>query len=164
MKVRTELLVPGVQHQRESDLTTQFALAECQQSSGRRIKQQLQQRTLVLFAGQDPLIEFVWQREDLMEIGNRQQFELSSFAPSFLGLRLALRAVTIAATVVPILLVTTRLAPFSVPTQCGGAAIHDRAHHLEVTLRDAMSLQKFIAVESKNVSQLDSTGRRFRAW
>jgi hypothetical protein len=63
-----------------------------------------------------------------MEIGRGQEFAAALFQPLGAGQRLALRAVTIAAGIVPDALMTAGIALFDMAAQRRGAALHDRSH------------------------------------
>lgn len=140
VKVGSKLLIPSVQHQCEANLTAQFTPPKLQKGRRGRIKQEFEQPTLVAFTGQNPRIQFVWQRKDLMEVGNGQEFELPCISPGFSGPRLTLGTVSISATVINKLLKIARSTSLKMPTQSGSSTIDNRTHHFQVALRDAVSL------------------------
>ena len=61
--MRPELLVPSVQHERQTDRSTEIVASKRQQRLAGRLKQQSPQRTTVAFAGENQSIEFVRQRK-----------------------------------------------------------------------------------------------------
>ena len=59
MEVGPQLLVPRVQHERETDLAAQLLAAELQEGLSHRVKQQLEQGALVALAVQDQPVQLV---------------------------------------------------------------------------------------------------------
>ena len=76
MQVPLELLIPRMQYERKTNLTSELSTSEQQQCLRSRVEQRLQQRTLIPFAPPHESIQLVWQRKHLMEVGNRQQLAL----------------------------------------------------------------------------------------
>jgi hypothetical protein len=79
------------------------------------------------------------QRKDLLEIACGQQFAAAVFEPLGAGQRLALRAVAIAAGVVPDVLVAAGVALLDMATKHRGLALHNRGHDRALRGRQAMA-------------------------
>ena len=154
--MRTQLLIPGMEHERQSDLTSQFTTPELHNGSRRRVKVQFEQLALIGFTCQHPRVEFVRQREHLVKIRDRQQFQLTRFPPSFLGPSLALGAMSISATVVNESLKVAISTLQAVTTKRRCSTVNDRVDHFELSSRNPMSIQKVIAVTSKDIGQFES--------
>ena len=71
MEVSPQLLVPRVQHERETDLAAQLLAAKLQERLSRRVKQQLEQGALVALAVQDQPVQLMRQREHVVKIRHR---------------------------------------------------------------------------------------------
>ena len=71
MEVGPQLLVPRVQHERETDFATQLLAAKLQQRLSRRVKQQLEQGALVALAVQDQPVQLMRQREHVVKVRHR---------------------------------------------------------------------------------------------
>src|SRR5215203_6711829 len=89
-------LAPGVQHGRNADLCLEPFPPKLQQRGTGCLEQELEQNRSVL---PDQPVERVRQREHQMEVGNGQERALLLFEPIRRPPALALRAVTVAATV-----------------------------------------------------------------
>ena len=151
--VRTKLLVPGMQDQREPNLALELTPTEFQQCLGCRVEQQLKQQPLIGFAGEDQRVEFVRKRKDIVEVGYRQQLKLTRRPPGFFGRRLALGAVAVAAAVVVVSLKTTPRATLAMAAEDCGSAVHDLLHHLAMTQRESVRSKEAFAVPTENVRQ-----------
>src|SRR4051794_29409426 len=128
---------PGVQHRREADLYTQplWIGRDRQQRVGARLEQEVVDDALVLVGdGADARRH----REHDVEIGRLQQLGLACFHPLTRLAALALRAVPITAAIVGDGRVPARgvLAARNVPAEVRRAAGLDRAHHLELGVRE----------------------------
>ncbi len=113
VKVGPELLIPGVQHDAETELAAEVVSPEGQECVGGGAKQEVQERAAVALAGQDERIQFIWQRKHVVEVRRRQQFPLAILDPGRFGQGLAFGRMPVAAAVLQMPLVATALAPFS---------------------------------------------------
>src|SRR5262249_56080156 len=77
MEVRPQLLVPGMQDQGGAEGAAQVLAAELQQRSGRGVEQQVEDGPLVLLVTEDQRVELMRQRENVVEVGDRQQLGLA---------------------------------------------------------------------------------------
>ena len=141
--VRTQWLIPGVQHQGYAQLTSQMLSSESQQRLGRRLEQQAQKRPLIPVARQKPGIELVGQREDMMEVGRGQQVAAPLFHPLGAVPRLALRAMTIAAAVEHEVFMPAVRAPVPLTAEFGGSTASDVAQRLRLVPRQRPTATKF---------------------
>src|SRR5271167_1741574 len=121
MEVGPQLLVPRVQHERETDLAAQLLAAKLQERLSRRVKQQLEQGALVALAVQNQSVQLVRQREHVVKIGHRQELLSAGRHPRGRGRTLALGAMPVAATVVRVAFKTASRAPLSMAAQGGRA-------------------------------------------
>lgn len=96
------------------------------------------------------------QREDLMEVRHRQQFESTGFAPRLLGLHLTLRTMAVAATVIHKPLEAAAATPLAMAAQSLRSTSHNPPHHLAMTRLDTMTLQVVSAVMGEDVGQLET--------
>jgi hypothetical protein len=120
-------LTPGVQHGRNPDLGFESSLSKLQERLAGRRKEQLEERWPVL---PEQPVECVRQGEDQMEIRDGQQRRFLLFQPIYCPGALALRTVTIAATVRHEVLALTRGAMEQLAAQRAGSAGCQRAHGL----------------------------------
>ena len=95
----------------------------------RRPEQQVVERRLVL---EGDIRDLAGQREDDVEVADRQQVRLALGEPRARRCALALRAVSVAAAVVGDPLMPAGLAGLDMTAKRGGAAGLDRRHHLEL--------------------------------
>ena len=125
MRVMHQVLAPGVQHRQDAQLMrAQVAgvggdLAE--RLMGRFEQQAVEQALVLQRQGSD----LAGQREDQMEVGDRQQFGGPLLQPLGAGQRLALGAMPIAARVIGDRAVVAAVAGRDVTAQGGGAAALD---------------------------------------
>jgi len=162
VEVGPQLLIPGVQDQREADLASQLLAAELQEGLRRRVEEQLQQRPLVPLAEQDQRVELVRQRKHVMEVGHRQQFVGAGLDPGGRGRALALGTVPVAATVIDVPLVPATLAPQAVASQRRRAAGRDRADRLALGRPQRTRFLQGRAVTAEQVRQLATARCRRR--
>jgi len=101
VQVLPEILAPGVQHQGSGDLPTEPTriLAELEQRVGGGLEQEAVDRSRI---GLCQHIQRVRQGEHQVEVRHRQQLGPPGSQPTFLGQRLALRAMPVAAGVVAV--------------------------------------------------------------
>src|SRR5271166_1768946 len=96
VRVKFELLVPGMQHAEEADLGAETARGarDFEQGFGAGTKQQVVDELLVL---QREWRQFMWQREDHMHVARRQKFPAARGEPLVPRVGLALGAVSVSA-------------------------------------------------------------------
>jgi hypothetical protein len=92
-------------------------------------KQQVVDRCLVL---ERDVGDLGWEREDDVEVADREQVRLALGQPGARGVSLALGAVPVATAVVGDPQMSAVLTGLHVAAQRGGAALLDRRHHLEL--------------------------------
>ena len=126
MEVGPQLLVPRVQHERETDFAAQLLAAKLQERLSRRVEQELEQGALVALAVQDQSVQLMRQREHVVKIGHRQELLSAGRHPRGRGRSLALGAMPVAATVVRVAFETASRAPLSMAAQGGRTATDDR--------------------------------------
>jgi hypothetical protein len=97
--VRFELLVPGMQHAEEADLSAETARGarDFEQGFGAGTKQQVVDKLLVL---QRERRQYMWEREDHMHVARRQKFPAARLDPSVARVGLTLGAVSVSTRVV----------------------------------------------------------------
>ena len=94
VRMRREGLSPGVEQAKESELGVELTFSDIEQRAGDRLKEQVIHQTLVM---EHERVKLVREREDRMEVRDRQEFVGAFFNP-LLGLAaLALRTVPVAA-------------------------------------------------------------------
>src|ERR1700722_825803 len=81
VEVSLELLVPGVQDHGDARLAAEMVAAELEQGLGGGLEEQVQQDALIVLVTQDQGIELMRQREDVVEIGDGEQFRPACFEP-----------------------------------------------------------------------------------
>jgi hypothetical protein len=121
-------LAPGMQNRREADLGTEMLAIAGNgfERLGRRLKQKAVDNLLVLVPDGGNLLP---QREDDVEILNRQQIGLARFQPRPSGRALARRTMSVSAAAVGDLSKPALLAAPNVASQRRRAAGLDRPHH-----------------------------------
>ena len=124
-----ELLIPGVQHRDETDLSAQTPLAKLKQCFADGFKEQAEEN---LFVGENQAVEKVRQGEDQMEVSHRQKLSGLLLKPLGLGQRLALGAVAVTAGVISRVLKATSVALLEMTSQLLSAADRNGAHDLFV--------------------------------
>ena len=99
MRVKLQLLIPGVQHAEEADLRAQmtWVAGHFEQRLRTGMKQQVEDYLLVL---QCHRRQFTWQSEYRVHVARGQQFPLPRREPAQAGVALALRAMPAPARVV----------------------------------------------------------------
>ena len=121
MDVSSEVLLPGMQHQREAGRTTQPAWIGGKR--GERVRDRAEQQFVErarVASGQT--IQIVRQGEHQVEIWHRQQLAVPRGKPCFLGARLASRAMAVAAGVQHVTQRAAMIAAFDMPAERLGAA------------------------------------------
>jgi hypothetical protein len=163
-----QFLIPGVQHGGEAELPFQAVLRVTRkfvQVFGHAVKQQRIQDLLV---GRQQIVEFVWQREDGVEIADGQQFGLPVGQPRGLGLGLALRAMAVAARIIHQSPVPAVVALLDMAAQGGRAADFDGVHDPELHPRQDMAVAVGGAMQTENSGHLPGRSgvrrRRRRGW
>ena len=139
MRMMLERLRPGVQHQGESQFAAEPArvMGKPLQGLGCRIEQQAVQQPSI---GTNQSIECMRQGEHHMEVRHGQQLRTLSIQPLFLGARLTLRAMSVTAGVIVIVLVRRTRAGCDMPAHRLGAAGGNRAQYaLLATLKPCRS-------------------------
>jgi hypothetical protein len=91
-------------------------------------------------------MKLVWEREHVMKVGYRQQFALARFDPRGPLVRLTLRAVPIAATVIHVSLEATIVTVFSMPSQLRSATTLDVAQSLALECPEPMCAAVLLTV------------------
>lgn len=146
-----QLLVPRVQYHGEADFGTKFLAPEDEQRLGHGIKEEFKERPLVSRAGEDERVQCMGQCKDVVEVRHRQEFGPTGLHPGLFGHRLALGAVTVAATMVGVPLESAAVAPLAVTATNSRAAVDDVAHHLPLATRKRMGLLIRFTVALENV-------------
>ena len=152
-----QVLTPGVQHRDQADLGAEmFGIGgDRAQRLGRGLEQDRVDHRLVLEGDRGDLRR---QREDDVEIGNRQQLGLPRGEPLAAGLPLALRAMPVAAGIVGDADRPAGPAALDMAAEFGGPAELDRAHHapLDAPEMAVMGLPIRLAVVAEDVRHLQS--------
>jgi len=157
MDVPPEVLLPGVQYQREARCSAQPARVggERIQRVRRRAKQQLVQRARIK-SGQP--VEGVGQGEHQMEVRHRQQLPPPRREPRLLGARLALRAVTVAAGMVAVAQHAAVVAALDMSAQRLGAAGDNSPPCLALSHGQSVRIEIGPAVLAQDVGQAHTVG------
>lgn len=155
MRVLQQVLTPGMQKGEEAHFPAEALRVTAQREQGFRggLKQEVVDNRLVLkgdFGG------FLWDREDHVEILDRQQVGFAVFDPLPARRVLTLRAMAIPAGIVGDMKVIALAALFDMTAECRRAADLDRTQHAKLLVRQRMSLTVGLAVLSNNVGQLES--------
>ena len=159
MRVMLQILAPGMQDGDEADLGAQgFGIgADRAQALGGGVKQALVEHGLVLVGERG---DFPGEREDHVEVVNRDEIGLTIFQPLRAREALALRTVPVAATVVGDALVSAGVALLEVPAERGGAATLDRTHDAALPTTEGIGV--LLTVEgpglAKDVRHLEPGG------
>ncbi len=127
VQVLGERLAPGVQHQGCRDLAAKptRVLTELEERCRDALEQQrVEHPGIALCQG----VQFMGQRKHQMKVRHRQKLGAPGSEPAFLGERLALRAVPVAAGVVVVAKPPARIAALEVAAERLGAAVLNRAH------------------------------------
>ena len=145
-----QVLTPGVQDRDEADLRAQMLRIrrDRAQGLGGGLEQDVVDHRLVLVADRG---DRLGQREDDVEILDRQQFSLPVFQPLHACHRLTLRTVAIAATVERDALVPAGVALLDMTAQRGRAAALDGAH--DAALAAAQALAVLLAVGGAELAE-----------
>jgi hypothetical protein len=155
MDVMLEGLPPGMEHQGEADLPAEppgITAKGLQGGCGALEEEAVEQLGVALGQG----IEFVWQSQDTMEIGDVSQLGATRLDPAQLGQGLALGTMAIATRVVPQDLGPTPVALRQVAPQGRGTARLDGLHHPQLLAREAMRGAIGLAVGTEDVGDLGS--------
>ena len=127
MEVGIERLVPGVQHHRRAELTTQVLLAKLEERLAGSAEEQGQEETGV---AHDERIESVRPGKHRVEVGRGKQLCAPRFHPLGLGPRLTCGTVAIPARAIRIARKATLRTPLRMPPQLCRAAGHDGVNAL----------------------------------
>jgi hypothetical protein len=120
MRVKPELLIPGVQYAEETDLRTEmFGIASNFQESFRAASKQ--QVVEDLFILQSEWRQLTRKGEDHMHVARREKLPPTCLEPTVAGTALTLRAVPVATGVVRDGAMPAADALVEMPAQCGGA-------------------------------------------
>ena len=135
---------PSVEHGGDADPGAKMSGIgrDCHHRLRRRPEQQVVEERLV---PPGDVGDLGWQREHDVEIADRQQVGLALGEPGSRGGGLTLRAVPIAATVVGDPKIATVVAAIDMAAECGGAAVLDRRHDLELGKVEGTGLNGAIA-------------------
>jgi len=117
MRVKLEILTPGVENSKESDLGSEMFRIGSNgfQRFGGGTKKDAKHQVLILVGNGCDLVRH---RKDDMEIADFQKFGLTVFNPFRPGERLAFGAVPVAATVEAITFIVTLIAALHVAAKC----------------------------------------------
>lgn len=160
MQVLRERLAPGVEDRRDPDDATEVprVSAEGEQRVGRRAKQERIDHPRIALG---EWVEVVRQCEDDVEVRNGEEIGATRSQPSFLGQRLAFRAMAIATGVIGDprgAAVVTRL---PMPAEGGGPAGGDRPQRPMLRRGEPMRPSIGVAVRPHDVRELEPrTGDR----
>ena len=162
VRMKQEILAPGVQDREESDLGPKmFGIGG---HLGKRLGYSAEQQ-VVEFDGvlPDKCVEFMGQSEYDVKVDRRQQFLLSSSDPSLTRLSLTLGTMTVTAGVerdaffiaaaIPTRVLHTLI---DVTAQSGGAATRDGTHDLQLLKSEPVSMvvDEVVTMRAKNVGHL----------
>jgi hypothetical protein len=152
---------PRVQHRGDADASAKVlgVGGDRQHRFRGRAKQQIIDHRLVL---EGDVGNWGRQGEHHMEISDRQQVGLTCREPGARGGALALRAVPVAAGVVGDPPVPAVVAGLDVTAQCGGAAVLDRRHDLELTKAEMADMARPVggAGDAEDVGDLERDAHR----
>src|ERR1700750_2874230 len=121
-----EPLVPGMEHAEEADLCAEVAriASDLKQGGGTGLEEQVVDHALVL-KGEGS--KFTWQGEDEVHVAGRQQFPLARLQPAETRVRLASRAMPVAARVIGDgRRMSAGGTAIAVAAECGSATAGDR--------------------------------------
>ena len=153
--MEVQVLSPGMQHGKETDLRAQvFGIAgNGEQGIGHRAEQDLVNDFLVIEGDGG---DWFRQREDHVKVLHGQQFGDALLDPAFARQTLALGTMPVAAGAIDDARVLAVVAPFDGATQRGGTAVDDGLHEAVLMQGQGMRLPVGRAVLSKDVGQLGS--------
>ena len=145
MGMMEQHLSPGVKHGKEAELGAEVLGVgrDGAQGLGRGAEQDAVDDWLVLAGDVGDLFRH---GKDHVEIGRGQQFGSAVFEPLGAGQRLALRAMAIAAGVVPDALVAAGVTLFDVPAKRRRPAPHDRGHDTALRSRQRSAVLLTIGI------------------
>lgn len=146
---------PGVDYHQNPWSSADVMGIACQfhESPGSRLAQNAKQLSLV---GSDDGPQFLWQREDQVEVGDRKQKLLTLLGPSARVLAVALRTVAIAAGVIGVVDLSALVALEDMASKGLGAAICYVAQRPDMTRQHAITeLPEVVgAVEPEDLGKL----------
>jgi hypothetical protein len=131
VRMKQQALIPAVEHAEETDLGTEVAriAGDFQQGLRAGVEEQGVDEPFVL---QGERSQFARQGEDRMDVGSGQQFPLARLEPASARVRLAARAMSVAARVVGDRgRMSAAGAAVAMPAQSGGAAAHRRGQRAQ---------------------------------
>jgi len=132
MRVKEQVLSPGVKHTEKADFRTQVFGIPCdfQESGGTGSKQETVQELLIV---EEQWAQCVGQSKDHMHVTNRQEFALARVQPLISSVVETLRAMAVAARVVRDgRNMTTATTTVAVTSECGCPATNDGRQHFAV--------------------------------
>ena len=135
-----EVLPPGVEDGRQTQLGLEAFLAELEEGGAGALKEQAVERGWVL---EDERAQAGREGEDPVEVADGQQSAPLLLQPEAAALVLAGRAVAVAAAVGPPMGAVTLLALPHRPAQCAGATLGQTAQHLEVMSGQSVTVEVF---------------------
>ncbi len=153
MEVLREGLAPGVEHRGDADRAAQMprvAPEGEQRVGGRAEEQRVEHARIALRAG----VEGVGHGEDHVKVRDRQEVGFARGEPPFLGERLTLRTMAIAAGVVRDAYGAAAVTRLPVPAERGSAAALDRAERHDLDLGEPVRALKRVPVRTHDVRQL----------
>jgi hypothetical protein len=153
VEVLGEILSPGVQDRRAAEVAAEMAgiAGEGGEGVGDGVEEQGVERTGIALGER---VEGVRQGKDQMEVLDGQQFGAAGVEPPFLGERLALGTVTVAAGVVADLDGAAGVARVAMSTEGGGAARLDGLHGAALSASQRMSLPIGRSVGAEDIGEL----------
>ena len=151
--MQVQVLPPGVQHGKETDLRAQVLgiAGNGEQGSGHGAEQDLVNGFLVIEGDGGDLFR---QRENHVEVLHRQQFGEALLDPALPWQPLALGTMPVPAGAINDARVLAVVAPFDGAAQGGGTAVHDGLHEAVLVQGQGMRLPVGGAVLTKDVGQL----------
>ena len=154
MRMEEQVLAPGMQDADESNPRTEPLRVggDFAHRGGTAAEEQVVQEAGIALAER---VQLMRQRENHVEVADRQQFQLTGREPALPGLRLALHAMTVAAGVIRDDLMTTLGTGIDVPTQLRRAAAGDGTQHRQLLNGQPRTLfQEVIALRAEYIGHL----------
>jgi len=147
-------LPPRVEDAEHANLRTEMAGVGGDLAERRRAglkEPRVQTSAVPIGQRQEPMRE----REDDVDVGHVEELALAGMEPALPRLRLALRAVPIAARVIGDGLVSAGVTPIEMPPECGSATARDGAKYRPlVRIQPRMLLEKGVTLRVENIGHL----------